>query len=172
MRKLVELHGGTVEAFSVLGRGSEFVVRLPLLQHSERQPAPIPSKKQSSNSLKVLVVDDNEDMANSLAILLQISGHDVRTAHSGPAALETADKLQPNLVLLDIGLPGMDGYEVAERLRQNPKFTKVRLVAVTGYGLESERRRSQKSGFDAHLVKPIKLQELQDVLASVSAGGV
>ncbi len=104
----------------------------------------------------------------SLEMLLRESGHDVRTAHDGPTALEAARDYRPNVVLLDIGLPGLDGYEVAKRMRQQPVLQNVVLVAMTGYGQESDRQRAQEAGFDHHLVKPARFEQMQKILASVS----
>ncbi len=169
VKGLVEMHGGGVRAFSEgPGKGSEFVVRLPLLQlqsadcrlqnengAGKAAPSSNPQSKISNlQSRKVLIVDDNADSAESLALLLSMRGHEVRTAHDGPAALEAAEAFRPQAVLLDIGLPGMDGYEVARRLRDRPGAEGVLLVALTGYGQEDDRRRAAEAGFDAHLVKP------------------
>jgi signal transduction histidine kinase/ActR/RegA family two-component response regulator len=166
VQRLVELHGGTVEAYSVLGKGSEFVVRLPLTSLPPL-PAPATATVLPSASLRVLVVDDNVDAADSLAMLLRASRHDVRTAHDGPTALEVALDYRPDVVLLDIGLPGLNGFEVAKRVHQQPTIENIVLVAMTGYGLESDRQRSQEAGFDYHLVKPVDFGELQKVLATV-----
>jgi CheY-like chemotaxis protein len=116
----------------------------------------------------VLVVDDNVDQADSAALLLEKSGHQARVAYSGPIALQAAVEYQPDLVLLDIGLPEMDGYEVARRLRQHPELQAVSLIALTGYGQETDRHRSRAAGFDHHLVKPVDLQKLQEVLAALA----
>jgi two-component system CheB/CheR fusion protein len=116
---------------------------------------------------RVLVVDDNVDAAQSLAMLLRLSGQDVRVEHNGPAALQAADEYRPMLVLLDIGLPGMSGYEVAALLRQRPNLDGMTLVAVTGYGQEDDRRRSREVGFDHHLVKPVEPEALQAILAGI-----
>jgi len=170
VQRLTELHGGKVEVYSVLGKGSEFVVRLPAIQ----TPSPLsPSASKSHvaptrTSIRVLVVDDNQDSAESLAMLLQVSGHDVRTAHDGSSALEVAREYLPDVILLDIGLPKMDGYEVAKRLRLQPAHINIVLVALTGYGQESDRQRSHVAGFDHHLVKPADFGKLQQILASVS----
>jgi PAS domain S-box-containing protein len=170
VQRLVELHGGTVAAFSVLGQGSEFVVRLPLAMTAEPQPlsAPTETVEPIGPSLRVLVVDDNVDMATSLEMLLRQSGHAVRTVHDGPAALEAALDYRPNVVLLDIGLPGLDGYEVAERIRQQPALKGPVLVAMTGYGQQTDRQRSQEAGFDHHLVKPADFKTVQQILATIS----
>jgi len=113
------------------------------------------------------VVDDNVDSADSIAVLLQVSGHEVRVSYSGQEALETAAEYQPDIVLLDIGLPGMDGYEVARRLREHPQLKEVKLIAVTGYGQDADRVQSKEAGFDYHFGKPVDAQKLQDVLAGL-----
>ncbi|MGC1275581.1 MAG: PAS domain S-box protein [Planctomycetaceae bacterium] len=169
VQRLVELHQGQVEAHSSLGRGSEFVVRLPAV------PTPAPSSPSTAvetaqpteSALRVLVVDDNVDAAETLAMLLKATKHDVRTAHDGPAALEAALDYRPDVVLLDIGLPGLDGFEVARRIRQEPTLKNVVLIAMTGYGLESDRQHSQEAGFDHHLVKPADFAELQKLFAEL-----
>ncbi len=118
--------------------------------------------------MKVLVVDDNLDAAHVLAILLNKSGHETRLAHTGPAALQEADAFQPDVMVLDIGLPEMDGLEVARRVRQHPTLKNIVLIAMTGYGQETDRQRSQEAGFDHHLVKPADYGQLNKVLAAVS----
>lgn len=169
VQRLVELHQGRVEAHSSLGRGSEFVVRLPVVLSPAPQPPPVTkTAKPTGPSLRVLVVDDNVDSAESLAQLLRISGHDVRTAHDGHAALQAALDFRPNVVLLDIGLPKMDGYDVAKQMRQEPILNNVVLVAMTGYGQESDRQRSLEAGFDHHLVKPADFGKLHEILATVT----
>jgi signal transduction histidine kinase/ActR/RegA family two-component response regulator len=182
VRSLVEQHGGSVQAFSEgLGQGSEFVVRLPLMRDERRgmrderreEASGLPSSlipHPSSLSRRVLAVDDNADAVESLALLLGVLGHEVRTASDGPAALETAAAFRPDVVLLDIGLPGMDGYEVARRLRDEAGLKETLLVAVTGYGQEEDRRRAEQAGFDAHLTKPAHPGELLAVLAREPAG--
>jgi PAS domain S-box-containing protein len=170
VQRLVEMHRGRVEAVSALGRGSEFVVRLPVVLSPAAQP-PSPPKETAEPtgpSLRVLVVDDNADMAQSLAMLLKYSGHQVRTAHTGPIALAAVLDYRPNVVLLDIGLPGMDGNEVAKRIRQQPVLQNVVLVAMTGYGQDTDRQRSQEVGFNAHLVKPADFGTVQQILATVT----
>jgi CheY-like chemotaxis protein len=170
VRRLVELHGGTVEAHSDgVNRGSEFVVRLPA---AAVEPATMVNGGPAAVArppLRVLVVDDNVDAAESLAAVLRTAGHTVRTAHNGPAAIGAAAGMRPDAVLLDIGLPGMDGYEVARAVRRGPAGGAV-LIAVTGYGHEDDRRRSKEAGFDHHLVKPVDPAELLDLLAAPAAG--
>jgi CheY-like chemotaxis protein len=175
VQQLTELHGGKVEAFSTLGEGSEFVVRLPMRSEAWR----VTSDETSADStltaqqppiatpLKVLVVDDNVDTVLGFSMLLKGSGHDVRTAHDGLSAVEKAIEYRPDVVLLDIGLPGLNGYEVAKRLRQNPNLKNTVLIALTGYGQDTDRQASQQAGFDHHLVKPARFDQLKKILATV-----
>ena len=166
---LVELHGGTVEASSVLGQGSEFVVRLPVMMLAPAPQSPETSSEaaQLARSLRVLVVDDNVDAAQSLAVLMKVSGHDVRMVHDGPAALKAALDYRPDVVLLDIGLPGLNGFEVATRLRSQAEFGNLVLVALTGYGREADQQQARDAGFDHHLVKPTDFKHLESILATV-----
>ena len=172
VRRLVELHGGSVEAHSDgPGTGSEFIVRLPALTEVG-VPAPAVSQPQLpvANGVhrRALVVDDNVDAARSLAMLLKLAGHEVHTVHDGHAALGVVGEFQPDVIFLDIGLPGLDGYEIARRLRAMPEAEDVLLLALTGYGQEDDRRRSFEAGFDQHLVKPIELGTLHAILAAQS----
>lgn len=169
VKNLVGLHRGSVEARSDgIGRGSEFVVRLPVASASASIPGPaLPEPTAETDLLRVLVVDDNTDAARMSAMLLRTWGHEVRTADDGPAALDRAAGFRPDVILLDIGLPDMDGYEVARHVRQNPLHSDVRLVAVTGYGQDSDRRRSEEAGFDVHLVKPVEATDLKELLAGI-----
>ncbi len=166
VKRLAELHGGRVEAHSDgPGRGSEFVVRLPL-SAGPAPPAPPPAPRPAPAARRVLVVDDNADAADTLAALLHGRGHAVRVARDGDAALLAAREFGPEVVLLDIGLPGMDGYAVARALRAAPGGGGLRLVALTGYGRDEDRRRSSEAGFDEHLVKPVAPEVLLGCLAS------
>jgi PAS domain S-box-containing protein len=171
VQRLVELHGGRVAAHSSLGHGSEFVVHLPVVVPDAVAAAPIAMAAAPSRpGLRLLVVDDNVDMAESLAMLLEAEGHAVRTAHGGPSALAAADEYGPDVVLLDIGLPDLDGFEVAKRIRKNPMHQGMVLIALTGYGQEADRQRSREAGFDHHLVKPVDLAEVHEILAKVKVG--
>jgi PAS domain S-box-containing protein len=166
-QRLVELHGGKIEAHSAgLGQSSEFIVRLPVLLPSERgaDMTSTGTSKQAAQGWRMLVVDDNVDAANMIAMVLQHYGHQTETVYSAHGALEMAVEYRPDFVVLDIGLPGMDGYEVARRLRQIPELKDTRLIAATGYGQDADRQRSEEAGFDYHLVKPIDPEKLQAVL--------
>src|SRR6185436_12538649 len=172
VRSLVNLHGGSVEAKSGgPGRGSEFLVRLPLAAAQlaaadggrYARPAAVAPRR-------ILVVDDNRDAADSLGMLLKFLGADVYTANDGPAALEAFRTYRPSVVLLDIGLPEMDGYELARRTRLQPEGGEVTLIALTGWGQEEDRRRSREAGIDHHLVKPVDLDALEKLMAALPAG--
>ena len=165
VRNLVRLHGGTVTATSEgVGHGSEFVVTLPLLvQRDSGKAEPLP-EAAAFNSKRVMVVDDNQDAAESLAELLSLRGHETRAVTQSRAALELAPEFAPDVVLLDIGLPEIDGFELARMLRQLPKTRASLLVAVTGYGQPEDRRATSAAGFDHHLVKPVSLRELEELL--------
>lgn len=176
VKNLVTMHGGTVRASSAgAGRGSELIVELPL---SAADPTAVPtaalgrsrsrtcSEHASATDKRVLIVDDNEDAADMLFEVLTATGWSVRTAADGPSALAAAQEFHPHIALLDIGLPVMDGYEVAQRLRAADSDARLRLVALTGYGRQSDKIRSHEAGFDAHLLKPVDLAELQRLLLS------
>ena len=169
VKNLVEMHGGSVwGASDGPGRGSEFIVRLPTgfpLPTDESMAAGTGADSGSSRRRRILVVDDNHDAAESLAMLLRLGGHEVMIAHDGHQALEIAALERPAVVLLDIGLPGMDGYEVCRRVRQQG-LTEAQIIAMTGYGQDRDRERSRAAGFDTHTVKPVEIQELMELLAT------
>ena len=170
VKRLVEMHGGTVAADSTgLGTGSTFVLRLPAVVDSSHCPQPQAEghAHMSSPSLRILVVDDNRDAADSLAMLLRATGNDIRTAYDGLEAVQVASEFRPEVVLLDIGLPKIDGHEVAQRIRKEPWGRQMRLIAVTGWSDETDRARSRASGFDHHLVKPLDTGHLAQLLGSV-----
>jgi len=175
VRSLVELHGGTVSAHSEgAGRGSEFVVRLPLTE--TRAPGDVPAPRPSPSSagsalqpVRILVVDDNRDAAELLTEALELAGFTTRTAFDGPTGLETALAFCPDVALLDIGLPVMDGYELAERLRAHAPLRDLKLIALTGYGQESDRRRALEARFDLHMVKPVDFSRLLGTLREFKA---
>ncbi len=169
VKRLVEMHSGRVEAHSVLGKGSEFVVRLPILATPEPLAPLQEAAATGGRALRILVVDDMRDTRQILSTLLKKSGHEVLTAADGIAGLSAALEFRPHVALLDIGLPGMDGYELAKRIRQEPTLAHVVLVAMTGYGRESDRQQSREAGFNHHLVKPANFTQILPILATVSA---
>ncbi len=187
VRSLVELHGGSAEVASAgLGQGSEFTVRLPLATSADIastatstgapenvEPAGpfLPRATATPRAHRILVLDDNADQAGSLTLLLTLWGHDVRTAHDGPSALTEAAAFRPEVVFLDIGLPGMDGHEVARRLRRDPGLGQAFLIALSGYGTDEDRRHSQEAGIDTHIVKPVEPGALRELLAGLGPGG-
>jgi signal transduction histidine kinase len=175
VRGLVQMHGGSVEARSEgAGRGSMFTVRLPLLSAEEFKMTVAPTRDAMvaepavASSLRILVVDDNQDSACSMTLLLELQGHEVQVAHAGQVALRMAQESTPDVILLDIGMPGMNGYEVARHLRSQAAFADTLLVAVTGYGRASDVKQTESAGFDHHLVKPIDYDKLQSLLAARS----
>jgi PAS domain S-box-containing protein len=176
VRRLVELHGGTVEARSEgVGRGSEFTVRLPILVE---QPSPRPPREPAGDggtmvpARRILIVDDNRDSADSLAMLLELTGHEVHTAYDGAEGVETAERVRPEVVLLDIGMPKLNGYDACRRIRDQACGKDTLLIAMTGWGQDEDRRRTEEAGFDAHLVKPVDPEALMKLLAElrVAAG--
>jgi signal transduction histidine kinase len=175
VRGLVQMHGGSVEARSEgAGMGSVFTVRLPLLSAEDFKMTVAPtrdaiaSEPGAASSLRILVVDDNQDSACSMTLLLELQGHEVQVAHAGQVALKMAQESTPDVILLDIGMPGMNGYEVARQLRAQAAFADTLLVAVTGYGRASDVKQTESAGFDHHLVKPIDYEKLQSLLAARS----
>ena len=166
VRRLVELHGGSVTASSDgAGRGSEFVIRLPVTEPVTSSAKPVVATRRSTTPRRILVVEDNDDARNVLVAMLRREGHEVRSAADGEAGLFEAQGFAPEVVLLDIGLPGIDGYEVARRLRAMPETAEALIVAVTGYGQDSDRERSRAAGFDHHLLKPVERKVLTELLA-------
>jgi CheY-like chemotaxis protein len=157
-RGLIELHGGSIDAQSAgPGLGSEFSVRLPLPSRAEA-PGGEPEgdyKAQQGESRRILVVDDNRDAAESLAMMLQLLGHEVRSAHDGVEAVEAHAEFRPDVVLLDIGMPRMNGYEAARHIRKQPRGDQVVLIALTGWGQEADKKQAMEAGFDLHLTKPV-----------------
>ena len=172
VRKLAQLMGGTVDARSPgPGQGSTFVVRLPRLIAS---PVKLSEKAQPRNlpgALRVLVVDDNADAREMLRTFLDLAGHQVHDAVSGPEAVEKAATTLPDLALVDLGLPGFDGLEVARRLRADERTRGILLFAMTGYGQPDDKRKTAEVGFDGHIVKPVTSEQLTEVL-TISAGRV
>ena len=168
VQRLTELHGGSVEVQSTRKQGSEFIVRLPCVLGVVAASPVVETGEQKVRPLRVLVVDDNVDTALSFSMLLRASGHDVQTAHDGLKAIQAAIDYRPDIVLLDIGLPGLNGYEVAKRIRKHSDLKHVVLVALTGYGQDSDRQASGEAGFTHHLVKPARFEELQRILATVA----
>jgi len=192
VQRLVQMHGGDVTAASEgLGKGSVFAIRLPVLGEEQEasaaragmHPNTLPSGTDVASVVtplvaagtqrmtrRILIADDNNDALESLATLLQLSGHEVYTATNGGTALQSAERHLPEVALLDIGMPMLDGYEVAKRIRAQPWGQRITLVALTGWGQDSDRRRSREAGFDSHLVKPLDLETLTDLLARLPAG--
>jgi CheY-like chemotaxis protein len=171
-KRLVELHGGRISVHSDgPGRGSSFIVQLNLLQVPALRVVPIEADPIAAtpgrHGARVLIVDDNHDGAQGLAMMLDLEGHEVRTAVDGLEALALAEEFKPHVVLLDIGMPGIDGYETARRLRARPWARSVLLCAQTGWGQEDDKRRARSAGFDRHLVKPVDPEDLNRILAQV-----
>ncbi len=171
VQALVKMHGGSVEAKSEgLNKGSEFVVRLPAAAEPAEDEGPAGPGKLEENAgqkprKRIVLADDNRDSANSLAMLLKLMGHQVQVAFDGLEAIDAVEKYQPDVALLDIGMPGLCGFDVAIKLRQDPTLHGLRLIAITGWGSAEDRRRSRESGFDHHLVKPVDIDALEKLLA-------
>ncbi len=160
------MHGGSVEAVSGgMDRGSEFIVRLPLSEIPARGGAvETETTVPPPPGLRVLVVDDNHDASEVLSILLESMGFNAKAVNSGPAALAALPNYRPNVILMDIGMPGMNGYEVARHIRAQPQFNDIKLLALTGWGQEEDRRLSHNAGFDYHLTKPVDSTVLKDLI--------
>jgi CheY-like chemotaxis protein/two-component sensor histidine kinase len=177
VKGLVELHGGTVVAHSEgPGRGSEFVVTLPCLTEPKSTGPEVRIDDPSSDAGKpagrrILVVDDNRDAADSLLVLLQFDGHDVRVAYTGEDALQVAREFEPDVVLLDLGLPDLSGFDVAESLRQDARTAAAQIIALTGWGHDEHRRRARDSGIDHHLTKPVDPEHLARLIAAAGRPG-
>jgi CheY-like chemotaxis protein len=172
VKRLVEMHGGSVEAWSEgRDKGSEFTIRVPALvdpRSRERDAIPADDSMPKGHR-RILIVDDNELSANSLSILLGMAGNETRTAYDGAEAVATAETFRPDVVLLDLGLPLMDGYETCTRIRQQPWGKDILVVALTGWGQAEDRRRSTEAGFDRHIVKPADPVQLMKMLAELEA---
>jgi PAS domain S-box-containing protein len=171
VKNLVEMHDGAVEAHSDgLGRGSSFVVRLPaIVELQNTAPQNTESKTASTTSRRILIVDDNQDAAKSLAMLLKLTGNETHTAYDGLEAVEEAARINPDVILLDLGLPKLNGYEACGRIREQPWGKKLRLIALTGWGQQEDREKTRAAGFDAHMVKPVDFKDLMKHLAEVDA---
>jgi CheY-like chemotaxis protein len=171
VRRLVEMHDGTIEARSVgPGSGSEFTVRLPVVSEPLAHPAKPDEDGVQSESLpkrRILIVDDNRLSSKSTAMLLRLMGHEPAAAHDGFEGIESAKTFRPDVILLDIGLPRLNGYEVARRIRQEPWGKDIFLIATTGFGQDEDRRRSSAAGFDDHIVKPVNVAELEKKLSDL-----
>ncbi len=166
-RRLVEMHGGSIEARSEgEGRGSEFIVRLPLARTSAQAPSAAPPAALLP-AIRVLVVDDNQDAAWSLGMLLETLGAEVDVVKDGPSALQTFAARDPSVILLDIGMPQMDGYEVARALRARWPERRPTIIAISGHGQPQDRHRAKEAGFDHHLVKPAQFADLRELLSRV-----
>jgi PAS domain S-box-containing protein len=168
VKRLVQMHGGSIRALSAgHGRGSEFVVRLPLAaEAAEAESAALPATAAAAEKLRVLVVDDNADAALSLAMLLEMAGHETYTAHDGTAAVQAAETHRPDIALLDIGLPNLDGHDVCRHIRAQSWGEGMLLIALTGWGQDRDRTKSREAGFDGHLVKPVDYDKLTQLLRS------
>jgi CheY-like chemotaxis protein len=170
VKRLVEMHSGSVQARSDgHGMGSEFTVSLPVVLSVMQPQIDDDSVIRPSSRRKILVVDDNRDAAMSLAMMLKLMGNETKTAHDGLEALDVAAAYRPEVILLDIGMPRLNGYDTARQIREQPWGKNITLVALTGWGQEEDRRKSDEAGFDSHIVKPIEPAALEKLLASLQA---
>jgi CheY-like chemotaxis protein len=165
VRRLVELHGGSIQIHSDgPGKGSAFITRLPLAAVELPQQPASPMRDVSRSKRRFLVVDDNKDVRDMLSLLLQAKGHDVRKARDGSEAIEVAETFLPEVILMDVGMPNLNGYEAAGRIRQLPRGNDPFIVALTGWGQPDDVRRSREAGCSAHMVKPVNMAELERML--------
>ncbi|HEY6395464.1 MAG TPA: ATP-binding protein, partial [Candidatus Binataceae bacterium] len=178
VKSLVAVHGGSVRAESQgIGKGSQFEIRLPAIEAAQSRVAPscerrLSAARRAPLSTRVLIVDDNEDAATTLSEMLDEIGYSTRVSFDARSALQIVSEFVPDIMLVDIGLPVMDGYQLARQLRQMPELISVRLLALTGYGQESDRQRALRSGFDDHLVKPIDMEALLSILRETRSTSV
>jgi len=173
VKQLVEMHGGSVSARSDgPGRGSEFTVRLPLAQERPNSAAParFTSARATRTRRRILVADDNVEAATSLAMLLELLGHEVRAVHSGAEAVAAGAQQRPHIVVLDIGMPGMNGYDACRQMRQEEWAREAIFIALTGWGQEEHVERARAAGFDHHLVKPVEFDVLRDLVGAAPRG--
>jgi len=172
VKSLVEMHGGTIEASSAgLHKGSKFVVKLPVVEifAADEKEEIIPQIQNNTSLLRVLVVDDNAASARTLGWMIELAGHEIKLAHDGKSAIELAKTYQPAIVLLDIGLPGMNGYETCKIMKQMPELKNTIFIAQTGWGQAEYRQQSKEVGFDHHLVKPVRLEDLHKLLSEFNS---
>lgn len=168
VQSLVAQHGGRVESHSAPGQGSEFIVRLPVDSSAHERPVdPEKIVQAPAHPLRMLVMEDNPDVARSIARLLGVAGHDVRVAQDGESGMSVAREFAPEAILVDIGLPVMDGLQVARRIRQEPGLGNVLLIALTGFGRDTDRQATRDAGFDYHLAKPVEFKTIESILATV-----
>jgi CheY-like chemotaxis protein len=166
VKGVIELHGGTVSATSEgPGRGSELTIRLPLQAQPAPVVKPILSKASGSRPYRILVIEDNRMAARTMRMFMTRRGHTIEVAHTGREGIETARRFRPEVILCDIGLPEFDGYKVAQQLRQEGELKGAYLIGVSGYGQEQDKQRAWESGFDAYLVKPINLLDVETLMA-------
>jgi CheY-like chemotaxis protein len=172
VRRIAELHGGSVEALSDgLGHGSTFKVLIRRIEAVRETAGIINGRAKGDAGQRILIVEDNSDVRESLRLVLEMAGHKILEADSGPSGVASALADRPDVALIDIGLPGIDGYEVARRIRSSSEAQAITLIALTGYGLPEDRMRAEHAGFDAHLVKPVNLEQLDELLRRSKNGG-